>query len=343
MIYIMPTLGLLPLDSILWSKYFVTTQTIWRVPIEFYITIVAAVFLTARRSIHWSILLCTVLLSINLGMMFLNPRNTLLWITILTGVICLHNLSASFTGNLKTVGKELFNDIRRLRRKSASVWKLAAVIFAGAFVINYLHNTIIVQTSEEARDELFLKLYNNARAKLPKPDGIRLKIFTDYQCPACSQLVPKYLETATATGGGAIYVELRDFPLDSACNDLNPSRDTLPHPSACSAAYAVRLAERDAPDKVNDFRTWLYTSQTKLDDDVILQKLYEIGIHNPQDMFDPELKQMVRTDLQEAGKYGIKGIPSLVLNGVLLPPGLSLSRLEMLLNFEMGVADGNVR
>jgi len=343
-IFLSLTLGMLsPGTNTSWVRYFATTQTIWRVPIEFYIAVIAAMLLIARRSIHWSMLLCTILLAINLGMIRRNTFDILLWVTILTSLIGLYILNESFTGTLKTFGRGFINDIRLIQQKSALVWKLTTVILAGAFVINYLHGAIIRQASEEAMDERLLKHYKTTRASSTGPGGIRLKIFTDYQCPACSQLAPKYLETVAAAGGGTIFVELRDYPLDSTCNDSNPSSGTLPHPAACSAAYAVRLVDREAPNKVKDFRAWLYANRTELDDDIILQKLNEIGVNNKEDMFNPEIKHAVRTDVLAAKNYGISGVPSVVLNGVLLPPGLNPSKLEMLLKFEMRGINGDTQ
>jgi len=120
---------------------------------------------------------------------------------------------------------------------------------------------------------------------------------------------------------------------------LNPSRGTLPHLAACSAAYAVRLIELEEPDKVNDLRKWLYANQTRLDNDIILQELGKMGVSNPQNMFDPQIKQTIRADLQYASNYGIRAVPSVVLNGALLPPGLNPAKLGMLIEYERGNGD----
>ena len=344
MISILPVFGLRsPGSNVSWVRYFVTNQHIWRVPIEFYLAATAVVLLTTRRSIHWSMLLCTVLFAVNLGMIRHNPRDILLWIMILSSVIGLYALNAAFAGTLKTFGLEFIDDIRHIRRKSASAWKLSVVVLAGAFVINYLHDEIIMRSSEDARDERLLKQYRNARAKSTEPGVVRLEIFTDYQCPACSQLTPKYLETAAAAGGGAVLMELRDFPLDSTCNDDISREKPSPHPAACVAAYAVRLTERDVPDNVHGLRAWLYANRTALNDDVIRQRLKETGVNNPEDMFDSEITQSVQADIQAAKNYGIGAVPFVVLNGVLLPPGLNPSKLGMLLEYEIGVVDENIK
>ena len=120
-IFILFILGLLPSESnTSWIRYFVTTQTIWRVPLELYVVTIAVLLFIARRSTHWSMLLCTVLLTINLGMIRRNPHDILLWIIILSSVMGLCALNASFMGNLKAFGQGLINDIRNVRQRSAT-------------------------------------------------------------------------------------------------------------------------------------------------------------------------------------------------------------------------------
>ena len=74
-----------------------------------------------------------------------------------------------------------------------------------------------------------------------------------------------------------------------------------------------------------------------------MQKLDDIGVDNPQDMFVPEIMQAVRADLRSANDYGISGVPSIVLNGVLLPPGLNPTKLKMLLELEMEGNNGDIQ
>jgi hypothetical protein len=103
------------------------------------------------------------------------------------------------------------------------IWKIVAAILAVAFIINYTHNEIIRQSREEARDARLVEWYKDERNKAGASDGIDLKIFTDYLCPACSQLVPRYLETTLAAEYGIVQVRSLDYPLDAACNDSSTS------------------------------------------------------------------------------------------------------------------------
>lgn len=332
-ISVLPVIGKITLGpNTSWINTFVIGQSIWRLPIEFYIAIVALILLAIRSSTAWNMILSTLLLAINLGMIRSNPSNILLWIMIAVSIVALCVSSAFSEGGVKVFFREFSDTIKQLRQRPTAVWKMVAAMLAVAFILNFMHNKIVKQSSEEARDARLVEWYKDARNKANAIDGIEIKIFTDYQCPACSQNVPKYLETALNTGNDAVRIILRDYPLDTACND---SPMFSMHPAACSAAYAVRLVEKEKTDEIQDFRSWLYTNQSKLNDYVILQRLKKIGINNPKDMFDEEINKAVSASIQEARTYGISSIPSVVLNNVLLPAGLNPSKLELLLKSEL--------
>jgi predicted DsbA family dithiol-disulfide isomerase len=314
-----------------WISYFIMRQTIWRLPVEFYIAIIALILLVVRRSTNWSMVWSTALFAINFGMVFRNLYNISSWIMIVSSIIALYAASASFEGSLKNFLRELFHDVKQLSRRQTTIWKIVASILTVTFVLNYMHNEIIRQTSE-ARDYRFVEWYKNERSKAGATNGIELKIFTDYQCLACSLLVPRYLETVLTAGNNAVQIRLHDYPLDTACNVLSVSS---PHPAACSAAYAARLVDKEILSESHNFRSWLYVNRSDLNNDVILQRLKELGIDNPQDMFGDEIQQAVRDDLLEAMVYGIGSVPSVVLNNVLLPSGLPPSKLELLLKSEI--------
>jgi len=317
-------------------KYFVIYRTIWKVPIGFYVAIIALISLSAHRSVSWSVFWNTVLFAGTLGMLRDNPSNILLWIMIISGFIALCISSATFEGGLKVFLTELFDSMKQLRQRPASAWKIVAATLAVAFVVNYVHNEMVIRTSVEARDTHLLEWYKDAHNKVIAANETKLKIFTDYQCPACSQLVPEYLKTAIAAGNGAAMIEFHDYPLDASCNDL---LESSLHPAACYAAYAVRLIDKEIPEDGHDFRSWLYAHRAELSYEVILRRLEEIGINNPGDMFNEEIKQAVYADIQAAKAYGINSVPSVVLNEVLLPAGLNPNKLELLMKYVMAASE----
>ena len=85
--------------------------------------------------------------------------------------------------------------------------------------------------------------------------------FNDYQCPACAQTYMAYdpiFEKYESSHPGQVRLVMRDFPLDSRCNDASPSG---PHSSACDAAVAVRLAREVGVEEARRMEEWLYSNQ----------------------------------------------------------------------------------
>lgn len=321
-----------------WMRYFVTHLTIWRLPLECYIALLSSGLLVARNS-HWRIVVMTLLFAGSLGSLRSNLYNLSLIVTTLASITGLCASCASIKSNASDYVLGLIGDVTRIRRTPASIWKLSTTVLAVAFVITYLHGAVIRRTSEEADNARLLEWYHDAKGTSYSTERMTLEIFTDYQCPACSRLVPQYLQLSTAIRGDAMQITLKDYPLDSACNDLYPQRGALPHLAACSAAYAARLVSREKPNDVHAFRTWLYENRARLNDEFIVQKLRTMGVDNPQRMFDPGVQQAVYSDLNEAKKHGITAIPSVVLNGVLLPAGISSEKLKILLESEVNDDD----
>ena len=84
--------------------------------------------------------------------------------------------------------------------------------------------------------------------------------FSDFQCPYCRQafvslkpIIAKY----NAQQPNTVRLVLKDFPLDSECN-VNVQNGG-PHPSACEAAVAVRLAR--GHNREDAMEEWLFSNQ----------------------------------------------------------------------------------
>ncbi len=71
---------------------------------------------------------------------------------------------------------------------------------------------------------------------------VTLTVFVDWQCPACATSYSTYfnlMKEYEHSAPGQVALVLKDFPLDAKCN---AAIRTAPHPAACEAAAAVRLA-----------------------------------------------------------------------------------------------------
>src|SRR5262249_56832216 len=103
------------------------------------------------------------------------------------------------------------------------------------------------------------------RVPLVVPSAAKVVIvdFSDFQCPFCKQAyltLKPILAKYNAQQPGAVQLVLKDFPLDSKCNAN--VQNGGPHPSACEAAVAVRLARAKNRDVA--LEDWLFDKQPEM-------------------------------------------------------------------------------
>ncbi len=92
--------------------------------------------------------------------------------------------------------------------------------------------------------------------------------FSDFQCPYCRQafvslkpIIAKYNAQAPNT----VRLVLKDYPLESECNPNVQGGG--PHPSACEAAVAVRLAR--GHNREDAMEEWLFSNQEGMTPDTV--------------------------------------------------------------------------
>ena len=91
------------------------------------------------------------------------------------------------------------------------------------------------------------------------------------------------------------------------------------HKSAWQAAVAALAANRQG--KFWEFHDELYKNYNRLNDEKIREIAQEVGVDMVKldaDMKDPEIKAIVRNDLREGANAGVRGIPTIFINGKLL-------------------------
>ena len=95
----------------------------------------------------------------------------------------------------------------------------------------------------------------------PMARAVVIVKFNDYQCPPCRQTFREYkpiLAKLQQQYPGKIAFVTQDFPLDRSATPVSGG----PHPAACEAAVAVRLArEKGKADAMED---WLFANQPTL-------------------------------------------------------------------------------
>jgi len=100
--------------------------------------------------------------------------------------------------------------------------------------------------------------------------------FSDFQCPYCKQayitLTP-IIDKYNAQQPNTVRLVLKDFPLDSKCNAS--VQNGGPHPFACEAAVAVRLAK--AKGREQALEDYLFANQEMFSSENIRKWAKDVG------------------------------------------------------------------
>lgn len=152
---------------------------------------------------------------------------------------------------------------------------------------------------------------------------VRVVVFGDYQCPACAQLdsVLDTLQQRSERAGRAFSLVHRHFPLVQI------------HTQAFAAALAAECAAEQ-----NSFLTMhrtLYREQQAVSAADWAQLAATASIPD-----SPEFRKCLRNkstaarveeDAQRARILNLPGTPAVVVDGILLPPGANVQRIERML------------
>ena len=126
--------------------------------------------------------------------------------------------------------------------------------------------------------------------------------FTDYQCPSCAAMHPS-LERIVKESGDKVRLVARDFPLSQ-------------HADAFKAAEAAEAAREQG--KYWEYVQVLLQNQSALSVEKLKTYATQLGLDRAR--FDAALDsrkfaEMVQTDVDDGIKLGLKGTPSLFING----------------------------
>ena len=132
--------------------------------------------------------------------------------------------------------------------------------------------------------------------------AVTIVVFTDYQCPTCAVIHPE-LERLVKEFGDKIRIVARDFPLDQ-------------HAEAFKAAEAAEAAREQG--KYWEYIHVLMQNQSALAVENLKTYACEVGLD--PDRFDAALDSgkfapLVQRDIDDGIKLGLKGTPSLFING----------------------------
>ena len=99
--------------------------------------------------------------------------------------------------------------------------------------------------------------------------------FNDYQCPPCAHTFQAYKPLKAKwdkEAPGKVKFVTKDFPLDGGVQRQHPAG---PHPLACEAAAAVRMARKAG--KAEALEDWLFANQPTLTLDGLKKAVRDIG------------------------------------------------------------------
>lgn len=247
-------------------------------------------------------------------------------------------IAANFNERLKPLEYDLRFEAYDLKRRALEQAIFENLIMAEAAATNTPANEVIQREvsdkmrdfTDEERADLNQALLNKLRAKykvqilLTEPEAPVLKIsadddpargnqnapvtivmFSDFQCSACARTHPVLAQVLKQYSPAKVRFVVRDFPL----TDL--------HPQAFRAAEAAGAAH--AQGKFFEFIDVLYQNQNAFDDASLKKYAAEVGLEAKRfeaDLASNRFAAEIRKDQQDGANYGIKGTPTIYVNGV---------------------------
>jgi protein-disulfide isomerase len=146
---------------------------------------------------------------------------------------------------------------------------------------------------------------DGAPAKGPADAPIKLVVFSDFECPYCSRVVPT-LHELFKKYQGKVRMAFRDFPLDF-------------HENARRAAEAAHCANEQG--KFWEYHDRLFAHQDKLGEKDLIEHAKEVQADTAA--LEKCLKagkygEVVTRNYKAGGSLGVNGTPAIFVNGILL-------------------------
>ena len=166
----------------------------------------------------------------------------------------------------------------------------------------------------------------NSPARGPDNAPVTLTVFSDFQCPYCSRLVP-FVDEVLAKNPDKVRIVFKQFPLRM-------------HNFALPAALAS-LAARDQG-KFWPMHDLLFANSSQLSDEKIRSLAQQVGLdlaRFDKDRNDKRLRDEVQRDLELGQKAGVQGTPTVFINGKLLRDR-SLPNVQAIIDREAGRGKG---
>jgi uncharacterized membrane protein/protein-disulfide isomerase len=158
--------------------------------------------------------------------------------------------------------------------------------------------------------------------------------FSDFQCPYCKQAylsLKPIIDKYNAQQPNTVRLALKDFPLDSKCNAS--VQNGGPHPFACEAAVAVRLAKVKGREQA--LEDYLFANQETFSSDNIRKWAREIGQVTDFDAKYAATIEDVKGDIAFGHTLQVNATPTMFINGVKIAGVLAPQYLERAIDLEL--------
>jgi len=195
------------------------------------------------------------------------------------------------------------------------------------------------QAASSDRSSEFVRWYT-AQPRVPlivPSDGAKVLIvdFSDFQCPYCRQAyaaLKPIIDKYNAQQPNTVKLVLKDFPLDSKCNAS--VQNGGPHPSACDAAVAVRLAKAKNRDEA--LEAWFFSDhQTEMTPETVRKAAREVGQVTDFDAKYAATIEAVKGDIAFGHTLEVSATPTMFINGVKIAGVLAPQYLDQAIAFEL--------
>jgi protein-disulfide isomerase len=171
-------------------------------------------------------------------------------------------------------------------------------------------------------DQADLKI-GDAPVKGPADAPVTIIEFSDFECPYCKRGYAN-LDEAVSKFDGKVKVAFKHYPLPF-------------HKEAKPAAKAAMAAGEQG--KFWEMHDLLFKNQKQLKQDGIYEKLAkQLGLNMAkfkEDMQKPEYDEIIKQDMQQGQKVGVRGTPAFFINGTRLVGAQPPARFEQVIKQEL--------
>lgn len=152
----------------------------------------------------------------------------------------------------------------------------------------------------------------------PAQAGVRIVMFTDYQCPDCKLLEAQLLRLMQTPGiRDDLTVAVRHYPISTLCN---PHVTQNRHPDACYAAFASETAGLlGGSSAFWTMHTWLFENNGSFTREALAQQVRTMQLDEAlffRTLESPPIKALITEDTTLANSLGIAFTPMIFINGI---------------------------